>query len=219
MRVDMWADMVCIWCGLANERVNRALAEFEHGDDVELVHHSFRLMPTHPDEQSWEFEDFMVNQRGYAPEQAKASADRVEGMARADGIEEYHVHGISVGNSTLAHEFLAWATTQGKHREAWDLVMTRHYADRAPIWTVDDLLVFARELELDEDGAREALTDRRFRQQIEDDHNALGEMGAGGVPFFVIDGKYGISGAQSTEALVEAFRTVHAQSNAASAAV
>lgn len=169
-------------------------------------------MPTHPDEQSWDFEDFMVNDRGYAPDQARAAADRVETMAHADGVENYHVHGNTVGNSTMAHEFLAWASTQGKHREAWDLVMTRHYADRAPIWTVDDLLVFARELGLDEDGAREALTSRRFRQQIEDDHAALGAMGASGVPFFVLDGKYAISGAQPAESLLEAFRTVHAES-------
>lgn len=206
MRVDMWADMVCIWCGLANERVNDALKQFD--GDVELVHHSFRLMPTHPDEQSWDFTDFMVQQRGYSPEQAAASADRVEGMAHADGIVDYHVHGNTVGNSTLAHEFLAWASTQGKHREAWDLVMTRHYADRAPIWTADDLMVFARELGLDEAAGREALAERRFRADVENDHDALGAMGAGGVPFFVIDGKYALSGAQPADAIVEALRTV-----------
>lgn len=203
----MWADMVCIWCGLANHRVNEALKQFEHGDDVELVHHSFRLMPTHPDEQSWDFQEFMVEQRGYPADRAAASADRVEGIAKEDGIEEYHVHGISVGNSTLAHEFLAWATTQGKHREAWDLIMTKHYADRAPIWTADDLMVFARELGLNEEEGRAALADRRFKAQIEADHAQLGAMGASGVPFFVIDGRYGLSGAQPAEVIADAMRT------------
>lgn len=203
----MWADMVCIWCGLANHRVNEALKQFEHGEDVELVHHSFRLMPTHPDEQSWDYQEFMVEERGYPVDRAIAAADRVEGIAKEDGIEEYHVHGISVGNSTLAHEFLAWATTQGKHREAWDLIMTKHYADRAPIWTADDLMVFARELGLNEEAGREALADRRFKAQIEADHAQLGAMGANGVPFFVIDGRYGLSGAQPAEVIADAMRT------------
>lgn len=208
MKVEMWADMVCIWCGLAVDRANRALEIFEHSDEIEFVHRSFRLMPEKPDFESWDFTDFMVKERGYSPEQAAASAARVEGMATADGIDEYHVTGIRVGNSTLAHEFLAWATEQGKHKEAWNLVFSRHYADRADIWTVEDLLVFARELGLDEGAAREALTDRRFKRQVDQDHAEVLSYGSNGVPFFVIDGKYGISGAQDPEYLAAAFRQV-----------
>ncbi|WP_040168223.1 DsbA family oxidoreductase [Microbacterium gorillae] len=206
MKVEMWADMVCVWCGIAADRMNRAMEQFEHSDDVELVHRSFRLLPDMPEGRSWEFGEFMTQFRGYSPEQAAATAARVEGLAAADGIDEYYVTGNSVGNSTLAHEFLAWASDQGKHHEAWDLVFHDNFAERADIWSVDDLLVFARRLELDEDAARAALTDRRYKAQVEADHAEVLAIGGQGVPFFVIDGKYGVSGAQSPEVLVQAMQ-------------
>lgn len=206
MKVEMWADMVCVWCGVAMERMNAALDGFELADQIELEHRSFRLLPEHADEQSWDFAEFMMAERGYSPEQTASVAARVEGMAHADGVTDYHVTGNRVGNSTLAHEFLAWASEQGKHREAWNLVFRRHYADRADIWTIDDLLVFARELDLDEVAAREALEERRFRAKVERDHREVLELGGSGVPFFVIDGKYAVSGAQPPEVLAGAMR-------------
>ena len=206
MKVEMWADMVCVWCGIAVDRMNTALEQFEHGEEIDLEHRSFRLLPEQPDGASHDFAEFMIAERGFSAEQAAATAARVEGMAHADGVEEYHVTGNRVGNSTLAHEFLAWASAQGKHREAWDLVFRRHYADRADIWTIEDLLVFARELELDEDAARAALVSREHRAKVEADHQEVLALGGSGVPFFVIDGRYAVSGAQPPEVLVGAMR-------------
>ena len=206
MKVEMWADMVCVWCGVAMERMNKALEGFEHAERIDLEHRSFRLLPEHADGESWDFAEFMMAERGYSGEQTASVAARVEGMAHSDGVEDYHVSGNRVGNSTLAHEFLAWASEQGKHREAWNLVFRKHYAERADIWTIDDLLVFARELGLDEVAARQALETRHFRTKVEADHREVLDLGGSGVPFFVIDGRYAVSGAQPPEVLVGAMR-------------
>lgn len=198
--------MVCVWCGIAMERVNRAMELFPHAEEVELVHRSFRLMPDYADGESTDFREFMRDQRGYPEDRVTDVVARVEGMAHADGVSEYHVEGIRVGNSTLAHEFLAWATDQGRHKDAWDLIFRRHYADRLDIWTVEDLLALARELELDEDAAREALEDRRYRAQVEADHAEVLQLGGSGVPFIVIDRRFAVSGAQAPEVLASALK-------------
>lgn len=208
MKLEFWGDIVCSWCGIANERVNEALSRFD--GDVELVHRSFRLMGDMPDGESHDFVDYMSRRRGIDPAEARQMAERVEMIARRDGIENYHVHDNSIGNTTLAHEFLAYASEQGLHREAWDLVFRANFGEKADIWTIDDLAAFAEPLGLDETAVREALESRRYRAQVEADHAEALALGSQGVPFLVIDRTYGMSGAQSVTAIVNALETAAA---------
>ncbi|MFB7892798.1 DsbA family protein [Microbacterium sp. NPDC056044] len=204
VKVEMWADIVCSWCGIANERVNEAVRRFSENGQVELQHRSFRLLPDLPDGQGYDFAEYMSSQRGIDTAQIDQMAQRVEAIAHEDGIAEYHVADNSIGNTTLAHEFLAWATDQGRHQAAWDLLFRANFGEKADIWTVDELAAFASRLGLDENGARAALTDRRYRAQVESDHQEAVSLGSRGVPFLVIDRKYGISGAQPVDVIVDA---------------
>ncbi|NYD67561.1 DsbA family oxidoreductase [Agromyces atrinae] len=215
MKIEMWADIVCSWCGIANKRVNEAVAQFAPIGEIELVHRSFRLLPDLPDGTGFEFTEYMSKQRGVPRAQVEQLAARVEGIAQADGIEAYHVMGNTIGNTTAAHEFLAWATEQGMHREAWDLLFHANFAERAEIWTTDELAAFAPRLGLDAEGARAALSAQRYRGQVEEDHAEALALGSQGVPFLVIDRKYGMSGAQSVEAIVNALQTAWEERSAA----
>lgn len=201
MQVELWADVVCSWCGIANRRVQEAIAAFEHGDGVRLTHRSFRLLLDRPEGESISFIE-LGRSMGMGDAQTRAAARQVEQVAAADGIVEYHVGDNRVGNTTLAHEFLAYASEQGQHDAAWDLLFEAHFADRAPLWTIQDLQAFAMPLGLDPEAAGRALVERRHRAQVVADHEQAVAFGASGVPFLVIDRRYGISGAQPVAQIV-----------------
>lgn len=206
MRIDLWEDIICSFCGVANGRISRALERFGHAQDLHLVRHSFRLMPDFPEGESMAFPEYLLSQG--TPEAAvHQMGEAVESMAHGDGLTEYHVLDNHVGNTTLAHEFLHWAGSQGTGESAWQLLFAAHFgASRAPLWTIDDLLAFAEPLGLDATEARAVLTDRRLRPQVERDQAIAAQIGANGVPFMVIDARIGISGAQSEEAFVSALQ-------------
>lgn len=202
MKVELWEDLVCSWCGIANERVNKAMRRFGHEGEVELVHRSFRLLPDLPEGEPMDFAE-LSSQRGISPAQMKEMAAKLQRIAAEEGIEPYHVADNAVGNTTLAHEFLAWASAQGKQHEAWDLLFRANFGDKADLWSIEDLVPFADRLGLDAADARRALEARTYRSQVENDHREAIELGSQGVPFLVIDRRYGISGAQSVETIVK----------------
>lgn len=203
MQVELWADVVCSWCGIANRRVWEAISKFGHADEVEFVHRSYRLLADRPEGESISFVE-LGRTMGMDPAQTRAVGSRVEQIAAADGIAEYHVVDNRVGNTTLAHEFLAFASEQGRGDAAWDLLFDAHFADRAPLWTIEDLVALAPALDLDPTETAAALTTRRYRPRVVGDHEQAVSFGASGVPFLVIDRRYGISGAQPVATITDA---------------
>lgn len=214
MKVELWEDIVCSWCGIANERVNQALQKFGHADEVELVHRSFRLLSDMPLGQSMNTVELLSTQRGIPVAQVNQMSQQLLGLAKEVGLERYHVADNEVGNTTLAHEFLAWASAQGRQNEAWDMLFREYFGNRVPLWTIDDLVPFAERLGLDPAAARQTLESGEYRQQVEADHSEVLALGGNGVPFLVIDRKYGISGAQRVELIVEALEKAWAERQA-----
>lgn len=203
MKIEFWEDLVCSYCGIANGRVNEALRRFGRGDEVELVHRSFRLMPDLPEGKSIGFREYLESQ-GYAAAQVEEMGLNVEQMAKKDGLTSYFVLDNNVGNTTLAHEFLAWASDQGAGNEAWNLLFEAHFSNRADLWSLDDLVPYAEKLGLDTSEAHRVLTARAYRAQVENEHQEVLSFGANGVPFLVIDRKYAVSGAQRVENILSA---------------
>lgn len=211
MRIELWEDLVCPWCGIADGRIAAALEQFEHRDEVEFVHKSFVTMPTLPEGRGILFDEQMGARTGMSPDQMSAAAAHIESVAAADGIESYHVRENPVGNTTLAHEFLAWAGDQGRSHDAWTLLLTRHFGERAALWTVDDLVAFADELGLDGAQARQALEAHTYRSRVKAENDEAVALGSTGVPFLVVDRKYGVSGAQSVETYVELLNKAYSE--------
>lgn len=211
MKVELWEDIVCSWCGIANERVNQALERFGERDGLEFVHRSFRLMPEMPEGHSVDIVEHMDKAGGFTEEQGAQMVTMLQQLAREVGLTAYHVGDNQVGNTTLVHEFLAWASAQGKQNDAWDLLFRAYFGERAAIWSIDDLVPFAHKLGLDSAAARRSLEAREYRAQVEGDHAEAIALGSRGVPFLVIDRKYGISGAQSVDVIVNALETAWAE--------
>jgi predicted DsbA family dithiol-disulfide isomerase len=195
MKVDVWSDVICPWCGLANYRLHEALRRFEHAGDVELVHHSYEMAPDLPGGKGISQRELLA-QVGKTGQAAENYIRPIEQLAKRDGLVPYVVMDRMMGNTALAHELLAYATGQGRGPEAWEYAYRVHFGESRPLFDVESLLALAAETGLDADGARETLASRRFRGRVAQDKADAHRLGAQGVPFTVVDGRYGMSGAQ-----------------------
>ena len=201
MKVDIWSEVTCPWCGLGSHRVERALARFEHADEVEVVHHSFPL-GGFPEGSTFSVRDFLLRKHG-----AEAAAQQIEALAHSEGLSPYRVLDNQVGNTDLAHEFLAHASAQGKNRAAWETIFRAYFGTAQSVFSLEDLLKLADGLGLDREQTRQVLERRRYRQQVQDDARQAQRLGARGAPFIVLDGRYGVPGAQDSDTLLDLLRT------------
>jgi predicted DsbA family dithiol-disulfide isomerase len=202
MTVEVWSDLICPWCGLGDHRLDAALARFRHRDDVEVVHRSFQLDPRAPVGETRPVRDYLLA-KGMSPAQLEGSQSRLERMAEEEGLSPYVVADNVVGNTRLAHELLAYAASQGKGHEAWRRLFRAYFGQRRSIFDVESLLALAEELGLDRDGARAALEDHRHAADVDRDLLEASALGIHGVPFFIVDRRYGVSGAQPADTLLE----------------
>jgi predicted DsbA family dithiol-disulfide isomerase len=207
VKVEMWSEVTCPWCGLGNHRLDRALEGFEHRDRVEVVHHSFPLGGDFPAAGTLTVREVLLDRYGLAGDSAEASTRRIEALAAAEGLSPYRVLDNTVGSTDLAHEFLAHASAEGKNREGWGAIFDAYFGRAQPVFAVEDLLNLGETLGLDRDGTRAVLTERRYRSRVRDDARRAQSLGATGAPFFVVDGRYSVSGAQDAATLLDLLRT------------
>lgn len=207
MKVEIWAEVICPWCGLGSHRLDRAVERFEHAGEVEVVHHSFPLGGSFPADRTVDVREALSAKHGLGEAQVEAATTRIEAMAAAEGLAPYRVLDNRVGNTELAHEFLAHASSMGKNREAWDAIFRSYFGDAEPVFALPDLLSLADRLGLDGDETRRALTGHRHREQVRDDARRAQRLGATGAPFIVVDGRYAVAGAQDSDTLLDLLRT------------
>ncbi len=205
MQVEVWADVICPWCGLGAHRLEAALERFQHRDEVQVIHRSFQLDPSAPPGPSEPVRD-MLRRKGLDDGQIDVMTRRVEGLADSEGLRPYHVLDNRVGSTALTHELLAYAADQGRQAEAWNRLFGAYFGEARPIFSVEDLVSLAGEIGLDPAGAREALLSRHYAARVADEGREAAELGATGVPFFVIDRRYGVAGAQPVDTLLTALQ-------------
>ncbi len=207
MRVEIWTDIICPWCGLGHHRLESALARFEHRGEVQLVRRSYQLDERAAMDSTETVRSMLKRKKGMADAQIEQVTGRIEQMARDEGLQPYVVLENRVGNTSLAHELAAFATERGRGAEMWDLLYATYFGEAGSIFELEPLLKLAERLELDVDAARAALTSRQYASAVRADGREASELGASGVPFFVIDRRYGVAGAQSPDTLLQALQT------------
>lgn len=214
MKLEIWSDVICPWCGLGQHRLDVALEGFAHRDAVEVVHRSFQLDPRAPAAPQ-PVRAMLAAKHGMNDAQLAATFARIEGLAAADGLSPYIVGDNVVGNTRLAHELLALASECGREAAAWQRLYRAYFAERRSIFDVAALVALAEELGLDPAEARAALADGRHVARVEADGREARALGATGVPFVVIDRRYAIAGAQPIDtvrrALEHAWQQAHAE--------
>jgi predicted DsbA family dithiol-disulfide isomerase len=203
MKIEIWSDVICPWCGIGQHRLDQAIAGFEHREHVQLVHRSFELDPRSPPGVR-PVREMLAKKYGISGVHVQAMFDRVESIAAEDGLSPYVVGDNVVGNTRLAHELLAMASERGLEDAAWKRVYRAYFGERRPIFDIDSLASIGQQIGLDPDEVRAALSEGRYRERVEADAREARELGASGVPFVVVDRRYVVSGAQP----VETFRHV-----------
>ena len=207
MRIEIWTDIICPWCGIGNHRLESALAKFEHIKDVEVVHRSFQLDERADPNVTQTAREMLKKKKGMSDAQISSITKRIESMAEAEGLKPYVVAENMVGNTSLAHELAAWATDIGRGKDMWDALYRAYFGEKKSIFDVTSLVEIARDVGLDADKALDVLTSRHYAKQVQADGAAAHALGASGVPFVVIDRKYAIPGAQPVEVFSEAIET------------
>ncbi|HTI27820.1 MAG TPA: DsbA family oxidoreductase [Kutzneria sp.] len=196
MRIEIWSDVVCPWCYIAEARFTKALAEFPHRDHVEVVHRSFELDPGHDGTHVEPVPVFLQRRFG---EQGPAMDEQVAARARREGLD-YRTD-RQVGSTLDAHRLLHWAKAQGRQQQLMSVLFEANFANAETIFTQQALANLAGRAGLDPEQARGVLANpNAYLDAVRQDERAAAASGAQGVPFFVFDGHQALSGAQPVSA-------------------
>jgi predicted DsbA family dithiol-disulfide isomerase len=203
LKVEIWSDVVCPWCYIGKRRIETALEGFEHRVEVEVQYRSFELNPDAPKDEGGGLADRLARKYGVSLEQAKAMNARVSETAAEEGLK-YNLDIARPGNTFDAHRLIHLAATEGRQAEMKERLMAAYFVEGKPIGDRETLVELAAELAIDPDRARKALHSNEFATDVRAEEEEAGRLGISGVPFFVIDRRYGVSGAQPAELLARA---------------
>ena len=202
VKIEIWSDVVCPWCYIGKRRMERAIEAFEHADEVEVRWRSFQLDPGAPTDPTEGTGAMLARKYGQSPEGAKEMQDRVEAVAAEDGLvyrlaETLHLNTVDAHRLIhLAHE-QGGNELQGRVKEA---VLKAYFTDARNIADHAVLREVAVSAGVDAVRVDDVLASTEYAAEVQADVEQARAYGATGVPFFVVDQKYGVSGAQPVEA-------------------
>ncbi|HET8604647.1 MAG TPA: DsbA family oxidoreductase [Marmoricola sp.] len=215
MQIEIWSDVVCPWCYIGKRRLERALAAFPH--DVEVVYRSFQLDPSAPTEPAETVAEALGRKYGGGPEAGRQMVDRMEAVAAEEGLLFRHHQSLHVGTMD-AHRLLHLAletggpALQGALKEA---LLSAYFVETENVADHQTLARIASSAGVDPERVAEVLRSDAYADAVEADIRQAAAYGATGVPFFVIDRKYGVSGAQPTEVFTQVLERAWADSHPA----
>lgn len=212
MQIEVWADVVCPWCYIGKRRLQAALAERGITDEVEIVHRAFQLDPAASTTTAPTI-DHLAAKYGVTRDEALAMMANVTEVAAAEGLD-YHLDRTMTGNTRNAHRLALWAQEQDPvvAQRLLEAMYSAYFEQGRGVFSTDDLVALAAEVGLDADAAREMLAGSAYLDQVVEDQVLARTFGANGVPFFVIDRAYGVSGAQPVEVFLNAIDQARAAS-------
>jgi predicted DsbA family dithiol-disulfide isomerase len=206
MKIEIWSDVVCPWCYIGKRRLERALGEFEHAGEVEIAWRSFQLNPDTPPGTAVPTLDYLA--RRFGP-QASAMTTRVAELARAEGLDFDFGAALTV-NTLDAHRVLHLAADLGLGDAAKERLLRAHFSEGADLSDHETLSRLLIEVGAGEQRVRAVLASDEYAGAVRADFEEARMLGASGVPFFVIDRRYGVSRAQPAETFLHALRTAYA---------
>jgi predicted DsbA family dithiol-disulfide isomerase len=202
MKVEIWSDVVCPWCYIGKRRFESALARFSHRDDVEVVWRSFELDPSAPARRMGDSAERLAAKYGMTRQQAVESQDRLTQMAAQEGLT-IHFDLSQSGNTFDAHRLLHMAAEQGVQDEVKERLFRAYFSEGEPIGDTETLVRLVEEVGLSRAEAQAVLASDRYAEDVRAEQREATQLGITGVPFFVVDRRYGVSGAQSADVLLQ----------------
>jgi predicted DsbA family dithiol-disulfide isomerase len=203
MRVDIWSDIVCPWCYVGKARFEKALSGFAHRDEVEVVYHSFELDPGYPADKRGETNLQMLERKfGLSAAEARDADGQVAALAHAEGLG-FEVE-RPIGNTFDLHRVIHLGLAKGVQRELLTAMNEAYFAQARQVFDHDVITDVAARAGLDPAAVREVLDGDAWADEARQDEAQAQQIGISGVPFFVLDMRLGVSGAQPTELFARA---------------
>ena len=214
MQVEIWSDVVCPWCYLGKRRLEQALAGFDHRDDVQVVYRSFELDPTAAADVTTPTVELLADKYGMSPARASQAQREMEERAAADGLT-FRLADLRSGNTRDAHRLIQLAKDRDRQAALVERLHRAYFTEQDSVFDHEALTRLAVEAGLDHDEVASVLSGDAYTDHVETDEAMASALGATGVPLFVIDRKYGISGAQPAATIAEVLAQAWRESEAA----
>ncbi|BDZ42316.1 DSBA oxidoreductase [Paraoerskovia sediminicola] len=209
--IDIWSDVACPWCYLGKRRLESALADWE--GEVTVTYHSFELSPDTPGDYAGTTTEYLSEKKGMPVAKVEEMLAHVTQLAAAEGLE-YRFDEVKHRRTLLAHQLLHLAKARGKQAEVKERLMAAYFERGVDVASIDELVEIGADAHLDPADVRAALESEEYVQDVVADIARGRALGIQGVPFFVFDQKYGVSGAQAPATFTQVLTQV-AQDRAA----
>ena len=207
MTVDIWSDVRCPFCFIGKHRFEKALEKFPHKDEVAVNWHSFQLDPNLKTQPELSTLDYFVQVKNVSEEQAKQMFHNMRQMGAETGLD-IDSNSTVLANSFKAHLLIQLAKEKGLANELEEELFKAHFEESKNIDDIPTLLEIAVSSGLTKDDAERALESDEYASAVKQDEVQAQQIGVQGVPFFVFNNKYGVSGAQAPETFIEVLEKV-----------
>jgi predicted DsbA family dithiol-disulfide isomerase len=216
LKVDIWSDVVCPFCYIGKRKFELALEQFAHRNEVEIEWHSFQLDPNTESRTGLSVYDYLADRKGLSREQALDMHRHVTNTAKRVGLE-YNFEIAKVANTFDAHRLIQYAKTKGLGDAAEEALFQSYFTLGRDISDPETLAELGETLGLAKQDVMKMLEGEDYRNEVTQDIRSAEQLGISGVPFFVLNQKYGVSGAQSPELFLKALQTCWEEAQAAAA--
>lgn len=204
MKVQIWSDVMCPFCYIGKKNFDNALAKLPFKEEIEIEWKSYQLDPDlNENSGNKSVNEYLAERKGMPVAQIEQMQQRVKEMGKEAGID-FNQENALVANTFLAHKLIHFAKQNNKATEAEELLFRAHFIDGKDVANVNVLVEIAEELNLDTEQAHLILTNDSFDYEVKQDILEARNIGVSGVPFFVLNDKYAVSGAQPVDLFIEA---------------
>jgi predicted DsbA family dithiol-disulfide isomerase len=211
MQVEIWSDVVCPWCYLGKRRFERALESFGHAAEVTVVYRSFELDPAATPGVTTPTAEVLATRYGMTVQQAGDAQRQMEQRAAQDGLE-FKLDDLRSGSTRDAHRLLHLAKAHGRQAELAERLHRAYFTEHASVFDRATLTELAVESGLERDDVLRVLASDEYADAVQADEELGRSLGISGVPFFAIDRRYGIAGAQPAETIAATLERCWAES-------
>lgn len=208
MKVEIWSDIMCPFCYIGKRKFEQALAQFPHKDQIEVEWHSFQLNPdltSQPDKDAY---DYVAELKGQTRDWSVKVHEQLVASAKAVGLD-YHFEKAKIVNSFEAHRLIQLAKTHGLGDAIEERLFKAYFTEGANVADQDTLVALGMEIGLKEAEIRATLESNAFTDKVQEDVQRAEALGIRGVPFFVLNNRYGVSGAQESSVFFQSLEKAH----------
>jgi predicted DsbA family dithiol-disulfide isomerase len=210
MKIEIWSDVMCPFCYIGKRNFETALEQFSNKNGIEVEWKSFQLDPSLPEVQDSNYTDYLMVSKGLGRPQVEGMLNNVTQMAKGVGLEYDFDRAVMV-NSFKAHRVLQLAKMRGLGDAAEERLFRAFFTEGRNIADDDTLLELGKEAGLNETEIRSSLSDERYSDMVKQDIQEARAIGVTGVPFFVFNRKYAVSGAQPPQAFLQTLEKAYAE--------